>query len=183
MKNPIYARIEDSLHQKVKHLSEETGETISAVIEGLIIRGISDIGAKEASKVCEAELAQLKEGLRILEQERAGLLAKTTVSEKNESLARSAREQAEIAKFQFEQMLNAGAAVCGQPKCGQTWRLYDVWRHHCPFCGETTAKLINDYTPAPTVGEGARDVLAVVGGVTALVALLKAMGGGNETSE
>lgn len=181
MKKPVYARIEDTVHQRLKALSEGLGESVSSVMERLIIRGLSDIDTEESSKSSEAELAKIKEYSHLLEQQRANLLAKVLVSEKNESLARSAREQAELAKSQFEQMLTVGVASCGRQSCSQIWRLYDVWRHQCPKCGGAAAKLLNDYSPAPTVREGARDVLAVVGGVTALVALLKAMGGGNET--
>jgi len=180
MKHPVYARIEDSVIQRLKLLGEEFGESVSSIIENLVIRGLSVIDTEDSSKSSEAELAQLKESSRVLEQEQANLRAKVVVSEKNESLARSAREQAELTKSQFEQMLGVAAAKCGRPKCSQVWRLYDVWHHQCPKCGGSTAKLLSDYAPAPTVGEGARDVLAVVGGVTALVALLKAMGGGSE---
>ena len=147
-------------------------------MEELVSEGLVRSRERDVMKALEKQSAKDKGQLQKLEQEKANLVARLQIGQKNESLAWTAREQAELVKEQLEAMLSLGTAQCGEHDCQQVWRLYDVWRHQCPRCGGMTARLLVHYTPPPTTGEGVRDVLAVVGGATALVGLLKAMSGG-----
>ena len=178
MKKAVYARIEEGLYKKIQEYKNISATSVSATIEQLVEQGISATEAKDQVEGLTKELDSLKEETQKLREEKADLLSKLQICQKNESLAIAARHQAESIKTQFEQILGVGVASCGRTGCNQTWRLYDVWLHQCPKCGNSTAKLLTDYSPA---GENVRDIFAVVGGATALVALLKAIGG-DETS-
>lgn len=182
MRKSVYTRIEEDILRKVREYAKSSGLTLSATLEDLVARGLLNLEASAKVERAERDLASLKDETQQLRQEKGELVGRLQVCQKNESLALAARQQAELVKSQFEQILLVGVATCGRQGCGQTWRLYDVWRHQCPRCGNATAKLLTDYTPPLTTGEGIRDVLAVVGGATALVGLLKAMSGGGEES-
>jgi hypothetical protein len=175
MKKPIYSRVDADLYGKVQEYSQTSGQTLSSAVESLLAQGLSALDAKARGDTIQKELAIVKDEVQKLRQERGDLQGKLQVCQKNESLALAARQQAESLKTQFEQMLSLGVATCGRQGCGQTWRLYDVWHHQCPKCGNMYAKLLDHYTPSPTPGESLRDVLAVVGGATALVGLLTAI--------
>ena len=183
MKKPVYARIDDEIHKKVQQFGEQTGQTVSAAVEHLVSQGLSAVEAQAQAERLRKDLASVKEELQKLRQERSDLLGQLQVCHKNASLALAARSQAELVKSQFEQILLVGVAICGRQECGQTWRLYDVWRRQCPSCGNSAAKLLPQYAPPPTPGENVRDLLAVVGGAAALIGLLNAISGNNQTSQ
>ncbi len=153
--------------------------TLSATLEKLAEQGLSAIEEDNQTQALSKEVAILKDENIKLREEKAGLSSKLQICQKNESLSIAARHQAESNKTQFEQILGVGVAICGRAGCNQTWRLYDVWRHQCPKCGNSTAKLVTEYTPA---GDNVRDILAVVGGATALVALLNAIVGNDSVN-
>ena len=180
MKRPAYSRLDEEVYDEVKRYSVSSGRTISAAMEELVSQGLIRAREGDVREALEKNLAKGTGQLQKLEQERADLVARLQICEKNESLARTARQQAELVKNQLEEMLSLGVAQCGTQGCQQVWRLYDVWRHQCPLCGGMAARLLEHYTPVPTTGEAVRDVLAVVGGATALVGLLNAMSGGTE---
>ncbi len=182
MKKPIYSRVEEDIFEKVQEYGQASGQTLSSAVESLLGHGLSTVEAKTRADAIQKELTVVKDEIQKLRQERGELQGKLQVCQKNESLALAARQQAESVKAQFEQILSLGVATCGRQGCDQIWRLYDVWRHQCPRCGNTSAKLLAHYTPAPTTSENLRDVLAVVGGATALVGLLKAISGDNDTA-
>jgi hypothetical protein len=179
MKKTVYARVEEGLYNKLQDYSKTSAMTVSASLEQLVERGLSAIETGNQLEALAKEASALKDEVQKLREERTDISSKLQICQKNESLAIAARHQAESIKTQFEQILGIGVAVCGRAGCGQTWRLYDVWRHQCPKCGNSTAKLVTDYTPA---GDNVRDILAVVGGATALVALLKAIGGNDSVA-
>lgn len=182
MRKAVYARLDEETCARVAEHGRAVGQTVSAAIEDLVTLGLAHLTTTDAVQSLEKQLALINNELQTLRQERAALNGALQVSQKNESLARAAREQAELVKSQFEQMLSIGVATCGNAGCQGVWRLYDVWRHQCPLCGSTGAKLLDHYTPAPTPAETLRDVLAVVGGTTALIGLLKAISDGGDVA-
>ena len=180
MRKSVYSRVDEDLYEKVREFSKTSSQTLSAALENLVLKGLSETDTKERVEHLEKEALELRKETQKLQQEKGELLGKLLVCQKNEKLAVTARDQAELIKTQFEQILSIGVATCGGQGCTQIWRLYDIWRHQCPACGNSSAKLLTHYAPTPTVRENARDVLAIVGGVTALVGLLNVISGSND---
>ena len=177
MKRPVYSRLEQNKIVKVQEFAESSGQSTSAALEELVSRGLTDLESGGKLEPLEQELSTTKEELQKLRQRDIELAGRLEVCQKNESLAHSAQQQAEANESQFRQILAVGVATCGRKGCAQLWRLYDVWLHRCPKCGNPTANLLPHYKPAPSGSENAKDLLAVVGGVAAVAAILKAMGG------
>ena len=177
MKVSVYSRLEQDQVAKVRQFAESSGQSVSAALEKLVSRGLTDLESGGKLEPLEQELDTTKEELQKLRHRDTELAGRLEVCQKNESLAHSAQQQAEANEAQFREILAVGVATCGRKGCAQLWRVYDVWLHRCPKCGNPTANLLPHYKPAPIGSENARDLLAVVGGVAAVAAILKAIGG------
>lgn len=193
----VYARLETELYNRVKAHGEATGRSISSTVEYLVQRGITKPSSEDLIRNLEKEVAQLKEKVQALEKAHAelqgsneALKAQLETCRAKESIALSAQahaallqRDAEAQKTQIEKLRNyllTPIATC--KKCQTQLRLFDVGQRKCQYCGTWGIDWLPSYAPPPTTWEAVRDVAAVVGAATIVVALLNALSGRQDRS-
>ena len=190
---PVYSRLDNELHAKVKAHSVATGQSLSASIEDLVRRGLGELskGTLEAEAAEARELIQALEAkLVAVEGERKGLEGQVKAWRTKASLALAAHKHAESLQQesatlagQIDQLrvyLSTSVAVC--TSCRAYLRLYDIGQRRCANCGQRAFDWIQGYQPPPTAWEALREGAAVTGTATVVAALLNAISGGQEDS-
>jgi hypothetical protein len=184
----VYSRLQTETHDKLKVHADATGQSVSAAVEDLIQRGLAQLSSKDLSETLEKELTQLRDKVQELEREKARLSGSLEACKAKESIAIAAQSHAlalqqetENQRRQIEQIRSyilTPVATCRN--CHTQLRLFDIGQHKCSFCGGWNMDWLPEYTVPATTWETVRDGAAVVGIATVVVALLNALGGGQQ---
>lgn len=184
----VYARLQTELYEKVKAHADTTGQSTSAAVEDLIQRGLGQLSSVGLTETLHKDVAELKDKVQELEKERARLQGSLEACRAKESIAVAAQSHAvelqqetETKMRQIEQLRNylmTPVAVCRN--CNTQLRLFDVGQRKCAYCGAWSMDWLSEYKIPPTTWEVIRDGAAVVGVSAVVVALLNALGGGQQ---
>ena len=186
----VYARLQTELHEKVRAHADTTGQSISATVEDLIQRGLGQLSSEGLTETMQKEVTELKDRIQELEKVQATLQgsleayrAKESIAIAAQSHAAALQQETETQRCQIEQLRNyllTPVAVCRN--CNTQLRLFDIGQRKCAYCGGWSMNWLPEYSVPPTTWETIRDGAAVVGISTVVVALLNALGGGQQRS-
>ncbi len=186
----VYARLQTELHEKLKAHADATGQSVSATVEDLIRCGLEQLSSGRSADTLEKEINELKDKVQKLQKEGATLQGSLEACRAKESIAMAAQSHAtalqqetESQKRQVEQLRNyllTPVSVCRN--CNTQLRLFDIGQRKCAYCGGWSMDWLPEYSVPPTTWETIRDGAAVVGISTVVVALLNALGGGQQRS-
>jgi predicted RNase H-like nuclease (RuvC/YqgF family) len=186
----VYARLQIELNEKLKAYADTIGQSVSATVETLIRNGLEQLSSGKSVEALEKEITELKDNVQKLEKERATLQGSLEACKAKESIAMAAQSHAaalqqetEAQRRQIEQLrsyLLTPAAVCRN--CNTQLRLFDIGQRKCAYCGGWNMNWLPEYSVPPTTWETIRDGAAAVGIATVVVALLNALGGGQQRS-
>lgn len=151
MGHAMHTRLDDEARDKLIKFAGLNNVSRSAAIAELISHGFDHV---ENCASTEKELAKFQQLFFESERKLTDATAEARICLRNERLAKEAQRQAETNKAQFEEILSLQVATCSSCNCN--CRIYDVWMHRCPSCGNPTATLLDHYQPAKTPAEGVR---------------------------
>jgi hypothetical protein len=107
--------------------------------------------------------------------------AKESIAISAQSHAQALQQETENQRRQIEQLRSyLLTPVAGCRNCHTQLRLFDVGQRKCSFCGVWSIEWLPEYKVPTTTWETVRDGAAIVGVATVVVALLNALGGGQQ---